>query len=229
MTHHFYIYSADINEDVVMSMSNDGKILTDFRSLDFKNKVVSYEVAEPFLTFLDKYVSQLTGARELQNFHKLFPQVPVINKMTVSNIAYAILCYENAYDVWMERYKRERMPFVERETHVKTAKLKYHERSGTKIRAFRDGWTVAGRDYYQKVLEEFQQMRKDSVFWDAVTKHWQTYLNKKRTDSYIVRTLGLMHCVDEDDGEESDTAGYGDANEFRGEIDLPDDSSDEDE
>ena len=56
--------------------------------------------------------------------------------------------------------------------------------------------------------------------------HWQTFLNKERTDSYVVWTLGLMHCVDVNDGEESDTAGYGDTNECRGEIDLPDDSSD---
>ena len=90
--------------------------------MDFKNKV-----------------SQLTGARELQNFHKLFPQVPVINKMTVSNIAYAILCCENGYGVWMERYERERMSFVSREAHVKQAKLKYHERSDAKIKAFQDG------------------------------------------------------------------------------------------
>lgn len=217
---------ADVAENSTVVVHESGKILHNFRTLNFTGRQISYEDAEPFLSFADKYVSKLTGARELQHYHKLYPMEPVINFMTVSNIAYAILCYENGRDVWMEKLEMRKMSHSERQKYKQKAKLKYHVPRGEKLKAFRDGWTMNGREYYVQLEAEFNEMKRDSVFWNSLREHWNQFLLTNKNDSYIVRTLGLPGSYDEDDDMDENETGVEDA-EFDGEIHLPDDSEEE--
>ena len=80
--------------------------------------------------------------------------------MTASDIAYAILVYENGIDVWMERYKMKQMNTEDKENFVQTATLKYHCPPGTKLKAYHDGWTQLGRDYYHALLKMVKKIRE---------------------------------------------------------------------
>ena len=72
--------------------------------------------------------------------------------MTASDIAFAIFCYENGVDVWLERIKMKCMNNVDREAFEKSACLKYHHRTGTKLKAYEDGWTEEGVQYYEEMV-----------------------------------------------------------------------------
>ena len=50
--------------------------------------------------------------------------------MTASDIAYAILVYENVIDVWMERFEKRQMNTEELGQFVQSATLKYHHPAG---------------------------------------------------------------------------------------------------
>ena len=59
----------------------------------------------PFLYFLDKYVSKLVGRRELDSYFKSNRNKTLLDRVTPSDIAYAILLFENGADVWDEYLK----------------------------------------------------------------------------------------------------------------------------
>ena len=62
----------------------------------------NFEELTPFLYFLDKYVSKLVGRRELNDYFKSNRNMTLLNKITQSDIAYAMLLCENGVDVWDE-------------------------------------------------------------------------------------------------------------------------------
>ena len=171
---------------------------------------------------MDKYVSKFSGARQLQHFNKMHPSESILNIMTLSDIVYSILCYENGQEVWLERLKLKRMDCEEKDAFRKKAKLRYHVCTGSKLKAFRDGWTESGRTYYSELLKLFQDMKNDTLFWDKVVSHWKSFMRKNRNKSYIVKTLGLLpqhlSSAEDDFGREDEDD---DAASF--DISLPDD------
>ena len=70
------------------------------------------------------------------------------------------------------------MNWEKKSTYQKVAKLKYHVCLGTKLNAFRDGWTESGRDYYIELLEMCEEMRSDTLFWGQLISHWNDFMKK---------------------------------------------------
>ncbi len=58
--------------------------------------------AEHFLQFLDKYVSHAVGNHYILLWSKLNRSKTFLHKVTISDIAYTILVYENTKEVWEE-------------------------------------------------------------------------------------------------------------------------------
>ena len=81
----------------------DGKVApTARRWLADKNMLPLFHEAEPFLYFLDKYGTIMVGgAKAMGKYYKANKGKTLLDKLTVSDIAY-IMVYENSYDVWME-------------------------------------------------------------------------------------------------------------------------------
>ena len=100
--------------------------------------------------------------------------------MTASDIAFAILCYENGVDVWLERFKMKRMNNLDREAFEKTASLKYHHRPGTKLKAYEDGWTEEGVQYYDEKVTVVKGIMGNGPLWENVKVHWRTYLTENK-------------------------------------------------
>ena len=62
----------------------------------------TYDQAEHFLWFLDKYVSHAVGNHYFLQWSKLNRSKTFLDKVTASDIAYTILVYENTKEVWEE-------------------------------------------------------------------------------------------------------------------------------
>ena len=207
-----------------MFLSDTGRILVDFLLLDLDVTEITYQDCLEFLTFMDYYVSKLIGSRELKKFCVLYPGKTLLDKMTASDIAFAILCYENGVDVWLERIKMKRMNNVDREAFEKTASLKYHHPPGTKLKAYEDGWTEEGVQYYEEMVRVVKGIMANGPLWENVKVHWKTYLRENRRSSFVHAAAAMGG--DGDDGiEEQGTAGDERINNH--DIDLPGDDDDE--
>ena len=169
----------------MMKRSPDGKILITFISLTEYTTTITYEENLEFLTFMDFYVSKLAGARELKSWSVKNPGKTLLDKMTASDIAYAILVYENGIDVWLERFKKKQMNTQQQSQAVQSATLKYHHPVGTKLKAYHDGWTQVGRDYYYSLLKTIQRIKGNTELWDVMKDNWRTYLNKNKRGSFV--------------------------------------------
>ena len=169
----------------MMKRSPDGRILITFISLTKDIITIPYEENLEFLTFMDFYVSKLAGARELKSWSVKNPGKTLLDKMTASDIAYAILVYENGIDVWMERFQKKQMNTEEQSQAIQSATLKYHHPVGTKLKAYHDGWTQLGRDYYYSLLKMVQRIKGNTELWDVTKDNWRAYLNKNKRGSFV--------------------------------------------
>ena len=71
--------------------------------VDNKVTKLAYADAEPFLYFLDKYTMVVVGGqRAMEKFYKDNQSKTLFDKIMALDIAYSVLVYESAYDVWIE-------------------------------------------------------------------------------------------------------------------------------
>ncbi len=64
--------------------------------------IPSYNEAEPFLIFIDKYVKLAVGGHFIAKWMKMNHNKTLLDKLTLSDIAYTILICENSKEVWDE-------------------------------------------------------------------------------------------------------------------------------
>ena len=109
---------------------------------------LAYEDAEHFLYFLDKYATVMVGgACSMAKYFKNYNGNTLLDRLTPSDIAYSVLLYESAHDMWQEEINKCEtcQTIQEKKEFQHTASLKYHVKQGTKIALFQDGWTQEGR------------------------------------------------------------------------------------
>ena len=80
---------------------NDGRIYATVRkwTTDLQDTPPTYDQAEHFLRFLDKYVSRAVGKHYFLQLSKSNRTKTFLDKVTASDIAYTILVYENSKEV----------------------------------------------------------------------------------------------------------------------------------
>jgi hypothetical protein len=127
---------------------NSGKICVNSRrwTSDLQESRPTYDQAEHFLRFIDKYVSHAVGNHYFLQWSKLNRIKPFLDKVTVLDIAYTILVYENTKNVWEKdlQIKVSCKDDMERHHAMHHKKSKYHERRGEHLKKFCDGWTDDG-------------------------------------------------------------------------------------
>ena len=106
---------------------------------------------------MDKYVSHVVGTRGLAKFYRMYPSCVILDKLTDSDIAYAILVYENGFDVWSEDAKVRLMSSEDKDVYDKTAVQKYHVKKGTRLRVYMDGWLPEGRAHHDNMKVSIQK------------------------------------------------------------------------
>lgn len=85
---------------------DSGKIFTYTRlwACDPQDSTPTYDQAEHFLQFLDKYVSRAIGSHLFLQWSKSNCTKTFLDRVTASDIAYTILVYENSKEVWEEEW-----------------------------------------------------------------------------------------------------------------------------
>jgi hypothetical protein len=88
----------------------------------------TYDQAEYFLRFLDKYVSHAVGNHYFLQLSKSNRSKTFLDKVTASNIAYTILVYESTKEVWEEdlQIKASSRTDEERQNAMHHKEPKYH-------------------------------------------------------------------------------------------------------
>ena len=87
------------------SCDDNGKIFINARAWhcsDMRDTKLTYEEAEQFLRFVEKYVIRAVGVHFLLQWSKLHRSKTILEKVTASDIAYTMLVYENSSEVWEE-------------------------------------------------------------------------------------------------------------------------------
>ncbi len=98
---YFYIEHKEVGWNP--PSENDGRIYANFRrwSTDLQDTPPTYDQAEHFLRFLDEYVSRAIQSHYFLQLSKSNTK-SILDKVTVSDIFYTILVYENSKEVWEE-------------------------------------------------------------------------------------------------------------------------------
>ncbi len=147
----------------------------------------TYDQAEHFLRFPDKYVSHAVGNHYYLQWSKTNRSKTFLDTVTASDIAYTILVYENTKEVW-EKACRSRQATRLRMRGIMQCiikKTKYHVRRGKHLKRFGDGWTDNRQEYYQELLRIFKELKPSDV-WNALQDHWKC-IKRKITPEMIIK------------------------------------------
>jgi hypothetical protein len=147
------------------------------------NKITKprYEDAEGLLHFLDKYTTIVVGgARAVSKYYKQNRGKLLLDRLTVSDIAYSILVYESSHDVWKEEIEKAKTCATaeERKAFQHTAVSKYHVKRGTRLPLYQDGWTNEGHEYFKELCREIEKIKRCEELWSSLKVHWATYTKK---------------------------------------------------
>ena len=175
----------------------DAKLFVKFRGDIEDAEYKAYDDCEELLRFMDEYAIHNIGTRELHKCFKAKPGTTLLDHLTVYDIAYTILVYENSVQVWDEimQYRGRQNP--------RTAVQLYHAKRGTKLREFSDGWTLDGRNYYSRLVEMVKGWRRSEMFWETLQEHWREYV-KHNHSSINVRNGASIDLDNHSNEEEED-------------------------
>lgn len=187
---------------------DDEKLLPEQR-MWIRNKVTepSYEDAEPLLYFLDKYATIVVGgARALGKYYKQNRGKSLLDKLTVSDIAYSFLVYESAHDVWKEEVIKAKTcgTVDERNSFEHNAMNKYHVKRGTRLPVYQDGWTTEGQEYFKNLCREVKTLKACDQLWKSLKSHWTRYVKKYHSSYFHARFDIDEVALDEDDTNKED-------------------------
>lgn len=106
MVTYFVSITDDKDRGWAAPSDDSGKIFTYTRlwACDPQDSTPTYDQAEHFLQFLDKYVSRAIGSHLFLQWSKSNRTKTFLDRVTASNIAYTILVYENSKEVWEEEW-----------------------------------------------------------------------------------------------------------------------------
>ena len=106
MVTYFVSITDDKDRGWAAPSDDSGKIFTYTRlwACDPQDSPPTYDQAEHFLQFLDKYVSRAIASHLFLQWSKSNHTKTFLDRVTASNIAYTILVYENCKEVWEEEW-----------------------------------------------------------------------------------------------------------------------------
>ena len=177
----------------------------------FRQKAIfsnPFWIEEPMIKFRDSSISwrsislTLLDPDDWLKFYRMYPSCVILDKLTDSDIAYAILVYENGFDVWSEDAKVRLMSSEDKDVYDKTAVQKYHVKKGTRLRVYMDGWLPEGRAHHDNMKVSFQKLRMETHFWDNLRDYWRIYV--KENHKFAYEKGKITSTEDPDNGDEEE-------------------------
>ena len=97
-------FTDDQHNEWCPPFANSGSIFVESRSpyADAQATSLTYKDTEKFLCFIDKYVKQAVGSHNLSKWMKLNGSKMLLDRITLSVMAYTIILYDDSASVWRE-------------------------------------------------------------------------------------------------------------------------------
>ncbi len=142
----------------------------------------------------------------MNKFYKNICSKTLLDRLTASDIAYSVLVYESAFDVWEEEINKNDTcdTCEEKRAFKSTATLKHHVKCGSRIALFHDGWTKEGKDYFHTLCRKYDKLMKLEKVWDNLRQHWETYTHKYHATRYNCENNGVHGSFEVDTGDDND-------------------------
>jgi hypothetical protein len=107
MIYVFHINTDENENGWFLPNNSSGKIYVNARgwASNPQDSKPTYDQAELFLRFLDKYISHAVGNHYFLHWSISNRSKTFLDKVTASDIAYTILVYENTKEVWEEDFQ----------------------------------------------------------------------------------------------------------------------------
>ena len=165
---------------------------------------------QDFVYFVDVYASKVVGPRSMEGYLRMHKDKTIIDKLTPSDVAYAILMYENTVDVWDKKLRLKEPRLFESESceedfHEKDVTQKYHTDEGVRLKTFACGWTKEGVEYYNRLESYVKSLWENKDFRVKFSEEWNEYAKSNGKKLYNKRKRYVDDGVDEsDDNNEED-------------------------
>lgn len=164
------------------------------------------------------YASEVYGRTAIKRWLNANQDKSVLDNMTASDIAYAIIVFENYHPRWIDDIKAAREE--ESKKHEDDAKmnedeeppkkkqktsemqLKYTKTQSKKMRYLEDGWNSEGRKRLEQLQRMFTKLLQNEVAWQVCKDGWDKYIAdmKMNGEQCWVPT----YCRQEEEDDHSD-------------------------
>ena len=132
----------------------------------------------------------------------------LLDKITQSDIAYAMLLCENGVDVhvWDEsaEIKKTCNTPEDKKDYERREKQWYHVQRGTRLTLYQEGWTSEGKNYHMDMEKGLHKMKNNDKLWGNVTKQWMKYSQANGKNCYEKQDLSTTKVTKNGDGDDSD-------------------------
>ncbi len=111
----------------------------------------------------------------------------LLDKLSISDIAYSIFVYESAHEVWKEEVmKAITCAMAEKKKSFEhTAVNKYHVKRGTRLPVYQEGWTNECNEYFKELCREVEAIKGNERLWTTLKMHWTSIPNDTTVRSCI--------------------------------------------
>ncbi len=139
------------------------------------------------ISFIDYYGTKVIGIREVDRYYRENRDKSILDRLTVSDVAYAVLMYENTVGMWKhdEETRKRGGGTVGREgsggrggrapPEGEGVKQKYHVPQGTRLKTFRCGWLPEGEAYFRELENKLRVLWNNTDFFSRLKADWDTY------------------------------------------------------
>ncbi len=186
----------------------------DLNSLE-RNSLKTKQSIKDYITFVANYICSTIRRQRVELFFKENLDKLIVDLITVSNDAFAIILVEDDTEKWIDQAKKERdlkeNGFIARQPNrepveMKSAKWTVALNKRKKF-LYVDNWSREGKNRYNKVKKKLQKIRviksihkahvKAWHEWDAHTNIYPTAWSQNKSDgeNYDPATHGRMNIT----------------------------------
>jgi len=214
-----FLFVADLGTDREYKLTEvSGALFDDLYTRSTWEGEEQPDCMRDLISFIDYYGTKVVGIREVDRYYRDNRDKSILDRLTISDVAYAVLMYENTVGMWKhdEEVRRQGGGTVGRDgsggrggrapPEGEGVKQKYHVPQGTRLKTFRCGWLPEGETYFRELEKKLSVLWNNSDFFSRLKEDWGTYAIENGRCKYkkkgsLTGELDDMLGDDADDGD----------------------------
>jgi hypothetical protein len=166
------------------------------------------------------YVPEIYGKTKLKQWMKANQDKSLLDKITSSDLAYALLVYNTYYptrsapaadDDDDEEGREDESQATSSPNRTNTKKRKKMVRAVSpychtkKLELYENAWTDEGMKFYKKMLKGMKELKNNDQVWGIWKESWDEYISRKhqRELGCWVPLFGVLNVDSVDDSDDS--------------------------